>query len=92
MFVVLPLREKAADRVAERVSPRAARNVGARAARFVRDAWRAFTGSRAALVGVARRAAAGGRVRASLALQSNLAVELGLNDNEVAQLNLCIDA
>ena len=86
VFVVLPLREKARPRVAE--GARVARNVGRELATFVRDAWRAFTGSRAALVGVLYAVLPAGAYALSLALQSNLAVELGLNDNEVAQLNL----
>ncbi|MGZ8259708.1 MAG: MFS transporter, partial [Caldimonas sp.] len=86
LFVVLPLREKAAPRIAE--GARAARNVGRELAAFVRDAWRAFTGSRAALVGVLYAVLPAGAYALSLALQSNLAVELGLDDNEVAQLNL----
>jgi PAT family beta-lactamase induction signal transducer AmpG len=86
VFVVLPLREKAGPRLSE--SARAARNVGRELAVFVRDAWRAFTGSRAALVGVLYAVLPAGAYALSLALQSNLAVELGLDDNEVAQLNL----
>ena len=54
----------------------------------MRDAWRAFTGSRAALVGVVAALLPAGAYALSLALQSNLAVELGLDDNGVAQLNL----
>jgi PAT family beta-lactamase induction signal transducer AmpG len=86
LFVVLPLREKARPALSE--SARAARNVGRELAVFVRDAWRAFTGSRAALVGVVYAVLPAGAYALSLALQSNLAVELGLSDNEVAQLNL----
>ena len=62
--------------------------VGADLARFVREAWHAFTGSRAALVGVSSSLLPFGAYALSLALQSNLAVELGLDDNAVAQLNL----
>ena len=86
MFVVLPLREKARPALSE--SARAARNVGRELASFVVDAWRAFTGSRAALIGVLYAVLPAGAYALSLALQSNLGVELGLNDNEVAQLNL----
>jgi PAT family beta-lactamase induction signal transducer AmpG len=49
-FVVLPLREKAMS-VAE-AQARKASSVGRELAKFVREAWVAFTGSRAALVGV----------------------------------------
>ncbi len=86
LFVVLPLREKARPALSEQA--RAARNVVRELAVFVRDAWRAFTGSRAALVGVLYAVLPAGAYALSLALQSNLAVELGLDDNEVAQLNL----
>jgi PAT family beta-lactamase induction signal transducer AmpG len=86
LFVVLPLREEARPVLSE--SARAARNVGRELVVFVRDAWRAFTGSRAALVGVLYAVLPAGAYALSLALQSNLAVELGLSDNEVAQLNL----
>ena len=55
--------------------------------RFVHKTWIAFTGSRAALVGVLVALLPAGAYALSLALQSNLAVELGLDDNEVAQLN-----
>ena len=86
VFVVLPLREKARPALSE--SARAARNVGRELVDFVVNAWRAFTGSRAALVGVLYAVLPAGAYALSLALQSNLGVELGLNDNEVAQLNL----
>jgi len=85
-FVVLPLREKAMS-VAE-AQARKASSVGRELKRFVRDAWTAFTGSRAALVGVFAALLPAGAYALSLALQSNLAVELGLDDNEIAQLNL----
>jgi MFS family permease len=86
VFVVLPLREKA--RPAPSASERAARDVGRELVVFVRDAWRAFTGSRAALVGVLYAVLPAGAYALSLALQSNLAVELGLDDNAYAQLQL----
>jgi len=85
-FVVLPLREKAMS-VAE-AQARKASSVGRELAKFVREAWTAFTGSRAALVGVFAALLPAGAYALSLALQSNLAVELGLADNEIAQLNL----
>ncbi len=86
-FVVLPLKEPPGP-------PRPPRDGGALAAigrelaAFVRDAWRAFTGSRAALVGVLVSLLPCGAYALSLALQSNLAVELGLTDHEIAVLNL----
>jgi len=86
LFVVLPLREKAGPVLSD--GARAARNVGRELANFVINAWRAFTGSRAALLGVLYAVLPAGAYALSLALQSNLGVELGLSDNEVAQLNL----
>jgi len=86
LFVVVPLRETAMS-VAESQA-RAASTIGRELAGFVRDAWTAFTGSRAALVGVVAALLPAGAYALSLALQSNLAVELGLDDNEIAQLNL----
>ncbi len=87
LFVVLPLKEKPGP-------PRAPSKKGALAAvsadlaGFVHNAWRAFTGSRAAMVGAVISLLPFGAYALSLALQSNLAVELGLSDNEIAQLNL----
>ena len=86
LFVVLPLRETARAPLSE--SARAARNVYRELVGFVRDAWRAFTGSRAALVGVLFAVLPAGAYALSLGLQSNLGVELGLNDSEVAELQL----
>lgn len=87
LFVVLPLKEPAGP-------PRPHSDKGAigtvltELATFVRDAYRAFTGSRAALVGLIVSLLPIGAYALSLALQSNLAVELGLSDNQIAQLNL----
>lgn len=87
VFVVLPLKEPAR---APRPAPEggAAAAIARELAAFVRDSWRAFTGSRAALVGLVVALLPAGAYALSLALQSNLAVELGFDDNEVAQLNL----
>jgi PAT family beta-lactamase induction signal transducer AmpG len=87
VFVVLPLKEPAR---APRHRPEGgtAAAIGRELKAFVRDSWRAFTGSRAALVGVVVALLPPGAFALSLALQSNLAVELGLDDNQIAQLNL----
>ncbi|HEY2189202.1 MAG TPA: MFS transporter [Caldimonas sp.] len=85
-LVVLPLREKAMT-VAQ-AQARAASTIGRELARFGREAWTSFTGSRAALIGVLAALLPAGAYALSLALQSNLAVELGLDDNAIAQLNL----
>ena len=85
LFVVLPLREKAMTAAEAKIH--AARSIVDELKRFVREAWLAFTGSRAALVGVLAALLPAGAYALSLALQSNLAVELGLDDNAIAQLN-----
>ena len=87
VFVVLPLREPKRGAAATRAG-NAAAAFGRELAGFVRDAWRAFTGSRGAAIGVVVALLPAGAYALSLALQSNLAVELGLDDNRVAQLNL----
>jgi len=87
LFVVLPLQEKAGPPRVPAAGGALVR-VGRDLSLFVRDAWRAFTGSRAAFVGVFVSLLPFGAYALSLALQSNLAVELGLDDNAVAQLNL----
>ena len=87
VFVVLPLNEPAR---APQPKPAggAAAAIGRELLGFVHDSWRAFTGSQAALVGLVVALLPCGAYALSLALQSNLAVELGLSDNEIAQLNL----
>ena len=86
VFVVLPLREKAMTEAEATIH--AARNIVEELKRFVREAWIAFTGSRAAWVGVIAALLPAGAYALSLALQSNLAVELGLDDDAIAQLNV----
>ncbi len=55
---------------------------------FVRAAGRAFTGTRAAAIGVLFAALPLGAYALALALQSNLAVELGMHDSQIGTLNL----
>jgi len=87
IFVVLPLKEPPGP-------PRAPSDAGPlvtvlrELGTFVREAWRAFTGSRPARVGVIVALLPAGAYALSLALQSNLAVELGMTDNGIAKLNL----
>jgi MFS transporter, PAT family, beta-lactamase induction signal transducer AmpG len=87
VFVVLPLKEPARAPQAPPTGSAAAA-IGRDLLAFVRDSWRAFTGSRPALVGVVVALLPAGAYALSLALQSNLAVELGLGDHQIAQLNL----
>jgi PAT family beta-lactamase induction signal transducer AmpG len=87
LFVVLPLKEPPGP-VRAPSAHGALAAIGRDLALFARDAWRAFIGSRAAFVGVFVSLLPFGAYALSLALQSNLAVELGMDDNAVAQLNL----
>ncbi|HEX6720464.1 MAG TPA: MFS transporter [Burkholderiaceae bacterium] len=87
LFVALPMRE----------APAAARAIAAGVSRwshaagqmrdFAVESFRSFLGTRGAYLGLAFALLPSGAMCLALALQSNLAVELGLNDNEVAQLN-----
>jgi PAT family beta-lactamase induction signal transducer AmpG len=87
LLVALPMREPAGP-------PRPAIQGSALGAalrevrQFVVDAFRAFTGTRAAWIGVINALLPAGAFALGLALQSNLAVELGLNDTQVGFLNL----
>jgi MFS family permease len=87
LFVALPLRE-------QRGPPRPARGksrlaeVGGDIKDFVKGAAKAFVGSRGAFVAVIFGILPTGAMGLGLALQGNLAVELGLDDHAVAQLNL----
>ena len=86
VFVVLPLKERP---IAGRAAPsRGASAVARELTTFVRDSWHAFTGSHSAALAVAVALLPAGAYALSLALQSNLAVELGLDNNQLAQLNL----
>jgi len=87
LFVVLPMKEPRRAARPE-VAGSKLKAVGRELGQFARDAYRAFTGSRAAWVGVIFALLPIGAYGLSLALQSNLAVELGLTDNRIAQLNL----
>ena len=87
LLVALPMREPAGPPRPERTGAALAA-VSRELLGFMRDAYRAFTGSRAAFVGVLVALLPAGAYALGLALQSNLAVELGLNDQQVGFLNL----
>jgi MFS transporter, PAT family, beta-lactamase induction signal transducer AmpG len=87
IFVVLPLREQARVMAAPLPGSKL-RAVLNDLRRFVVDAVRAFFGSRAAFIGLLSAILPLGAYALALALQSTLAVELGLSDGQVAQLNL----
>jgi PAT family beta-lactamase induction signal transducer AmpG len=87
VFVALPLREpKGPPRPP--VEGGALRAAGRQVVDFVVASIRAFVGTRAAFVGLIVALMPGGAYALGLALQSNLAVELGLDDTRVAALNL----
>ncbi|MES2098982.1 MAG: MFS transporter, partial [Pseudomonadota bacterium] len=87
VFVVLPLNEPKRG-PQPKAEGSAAAAIGRELLTFMHDAWRAFTGSRGATVGLIVALLPCGAYALSLALQSNLAVELGLSDGSIAQLNL----
>jgi len=88
LFVALPMREPpaAARALAQGVSRWA--HAAGQMRDFAVESFRSFLGTRGAYFGLAFALLPSGAMCLGLALQSNLAVELGLNDNEVATLNL----
>jgi PAT family beta-lactamase induction signal transducer AmpG len=86
VFVVLPLREPA-DPSHQARAPGLA-SARREVARFGTEAFRSFLGTRGAFAGLAFALLPAGAMGLGLALQSNLAVELGLSDDSVAWLSL----
>ena len=87
LLVVLPMREpKGPPRPPIEGSKFA--HAGREIWAFIKDSVKAFLGTRAALVGVFFALLPGGAYALGLALQTNLAVELGLDDPQVATLSL----
>jgi len=86
VFVVLPLREPADPSHVARAPGLA--SAGREVARFGTEAFRSFLGTRGAFAGLAFALLPAGAMGLGLALQSNLAVELGLSDDSVAWLSL----
>ncbi|MCC6415181.1 MAG: MFS transporter [Opitutaceae bacterium] len=86
-FIALPMKEpKGETRAVANGSLLA--HIRGELLRFARDVFRAFSSSRAAWVGLIFALLPGGAYALSLALQSNLAVELGLTDASIAKLAL----
>lgn len=87
IFVALPMREPAGPPRERAAGPPflvALRELWA----FLVSTWFAFVGSRGAAVGVGFALLPVGAYALGLALQSNLAVELGMNDTQVGALSL----
>lgn len=87
VFIALPLQEPNGP-PRERSPGHPLAVAGRQIGQFGRETFRAFTGSRAAWLAVVFAILPSGAYALNLALQSNLAVELGLKDAEIARLNL----
>lgn len=85
IFVVLPMREAARRAIAPRGS-NALGHIGKELRQFGQTAFRSFMGSQGAFVGLFLALLPPGAMCLGLALQSNLAVELGLDDDQIAWL------
>lgn len=88
-FIVLPMKEALAQAGdAAHQAGRGLRHALGEMRSFAMDAFRSFIGTRGAYAGVFFALLPCGAMSLSLALQSNLSVELGLNDDQVAWMNL----
>jgi PAT family beta-lactamase induction signal transducer AmpG len=86
VFVAVPLKEKPS--MGPRPAGSAAHAAFTEVRQFVVDSYRAFTGSRAAFLAVIFALMPAGAYALGLALQSNLAVELGMSNASIATLGL----
>jgi PAT family beta-lactamase induction signal transducer AmpG len=86
LFIALPLKEAATPMLERRAA--GLRAAGAAMKQFSVEAFRSFVGTRGAFAGLALALLPPGAMGLGLALQSNLAVEVGMNDDSVAWLNL----
>jgi MFS transporter, PAT family, beta-lactamase induction signal transducer AmpG len=87
-FVVLPMKEAVAESLAAPVGGNPWRSAAAEMKGFAVQSFRSFVGSRGAFCGVFFALLPAGAMSLGLALQSNLAVEFGMNDDQVGLLNL----
>ncbi len=89
VFVAWPMREDEGDSLSPvAVVGSKLASAGREMKDFAVDAFRSFLGSRGAFSGVWFSLLPAGAMCLALALQSSLAVELGMNDDQVANLNL----
>lgn len=86
IFVALPLKEKPTPQ-AERRQPGMAA-AGREIKKFAAEAFRSFHGTRGAFTGVFFALLPAGAMSLGLALQSNVSVEVGMDDDAVAWLSL----
>ncbi len=89
-FIVLPMKEAVATSLAEPIQAAgtAWRAAGAEMRNFAVQSFRSFLGTPGAFRGVFFSLLPAGAMSLGLALQSNLAVEFGMSDDEVASLAL----
>ena len=87
-FVVLPMKEAVAQSIADSAAAGAWRSASAEMKSFAVQSFRSFIGTRGAFSGVFFAILPAGAMSLGLSLQSNLAVELGMNDDAVATLGL----
>jgi PAT family beta-lactamase induction signal transducer AmpG len=90
IFVVMPMREPAVPR-ALAAGVNALSRVGSELRDFLRASWRAFADHRSSMLGIVLGLLPFGAMALGLALQTNLAVEFGMNDNQVGQLTLWVN-
>ena len=86
VFVVLPLQEPVTALAERRAAGLA--SAGREMKRFSSEAFRSFLGTRGAFAGLFFALLPAGAMSLGLALQTNLAVDMGLNDDSVAWLSL----
>ena len=87
-FVVLPMKEAAVQALAASPAGNAWRAASAEMKGFAVQSFRSFLGTKGAFSGVFFALLPAGAMSLGLALQSNLAVELGMDDEQVGLLNL----
>jgi PAT family beta-lactamase induction signal transducer AmpG len=86
VFIALPLRETPTPEHERRGS--GLRAAGVEMVRFASEAFRSFVGTRGAFAALLMCLLPAGAMSLGLALQSNLAVEIGMSDDTVAWLSL----
>jgi MFS transporter, PAT family, beta-lactamase induction signal transducer AmpG len=86
IFIALPLRETPTPHADRRES--GLKSAGREMLRFSVEAFRSFVGTRGAFAGLAFALLPAGAMGLGLALQSNVAVEIGMSDDQIAWLSL----
>ena len=87
VFVVLPMKERFVAAVAQAIEGSRMRAALTDMRVFAVQSFRSFVGTRGAYLGVFFSLLPAGAMSLGLALQTNLAVELGMNDDQVGALN-----